>query len=364
MESNQLLSHSTLGSDLDEKKAGMQTEHTAMVTKFPGVIGTFMGRDALSLALISLNLDTRDTVLLPAYTCQEVLRSFVSKVGVAFYDVRPDLTIDPDEIRSKLKRGRIGMVLITDYFGFLQPHRREIRKICDEQGICLVEDCAHSLLTGGAGEVGDFAIYSFRKILPVPDGGGLRINREGTKVSPEYYPKIYSNALSLTAIAKSQLNIHTEMLSRARVASHTNYVIANVTARKGNERILPLSYFAQYGVSKVSLAEVMRKRREDFQFWSEVSLGNPSLAPVFRELPAEVCPLGFPVKVRERGSLEARARKAGILLSVHWRLDETLAPECGSSHELSKEMLTLPVYPHLTRKKREILAAVVIGEGA
>jgi hypothetical protein len=343
-------------------KARMQTRNAARVAKFPGVIGTFMGRDALSLVVSSLDLDLRDTVLLPVYTCQEVLRSFVSKVDVAFYDVQPDLNIDPDEIRKKLKQGRVRMILITDYFGFLQPYRREIRQICDEQGICLVEDCAHSLLTEGAGEVGDFAIYSFRKILPVPDGGGLRINTKCEAVAPEFYPRICSNALSLTALAKSRLNIHTEMLSRARVAAHTNRVVPTVTAEKRNGRILPLSYFAQSGITKTSFNDVLKRRREDFQFWSQVSLGNPSLVPVFRELPPNVCPLGFPVKVKERASLEARARKAGFLLSVHWRLDKALGQDCSSSHELSKQILTLPVYPQLSRKHREILAGVLTGE--
>src|SRR5215475_5786733 len=162
------------------------------VPKFPGMLGTFMGRDALSLALSALHLDSADSILLPVFTCQEVLKSFVGRVNVTFYDVRPDLSIDPDVIKTHLSRRKTGMVLITDYFGFLQPHRREIRNLCDEYGCTLIEDCAHSLLTEGAGTLGDFATYSLRKLLPVPDGGGLRINNQEVSLHPDFHPNLYS----------------------------------------------------------------------------------------------------------------------------------------------------------------------------
>lgn len=37
----------------------------------------------------------------------------------------------------------------------------------------VVEDCVHALFTPGVGKSGDFVLYSFRKFLPVPDGGLL-----------------------------------------------------------------------------------------------------------------------------------------------------------------------------------------------
>ena len=345
------------------EKEQMQSDPINHVPKFPGMIGTFMGRDALSLALSSLKLDSRDKILLPVYTCQEVLKSFSKRVSIVFYDIRPDLSIDPDEIRAKLHDQKIGMMLVTDYFGFLQPYRRELRALCDEHGVSLIEDCAHSLLTRGAGELGDYAIFSQRKLLPVPDGGGLRINKQSASLIPEFYPEIYSNTLSLTAIIKSRLNIHTEMLSRGRVASQAKKVVPIAAETKAKQQILPLSYFTYSGLRKLSFDEVIRKRRDDFQFWREVCFRNPFLEPVFPDLPDQVCPFGFPVLVEQQAVLETRARKAGMPLSVHWRLEKNLAPECSTSHQLSKRMLTLPLFPYITDKKREALARVLSEEG-
>src|SRR5215813_9809313 len=124
------------------------------VPRFPDAVGTFMARDALSLALSYLDLGREDAVLLPLYNCQDVLKTFARTNRVIFYDVQDDLSVDPHEVLLKLKTGGVRMMMITNYFGLLQPHRDEIRQICTERDIVLVEDCAHSLLTEGSGDTG------------------------------------------------------------------------------------------------------------------------------------------------------------------------------------------------------------------
>jgi len=343
--------------DTSEILDTVETSRWGNVPQFPGLIGTFMGRDALTLAVSCLDLTENDAVVLPVYTCQDVLKSFVRKCKVVFYDVGHDLTIDPDEVRVKMQgKERIRMALITNYFGFLQPYRSEIKKLCAERDTCLIEDCAHSLLTAGSGETGDFSTYSLRKILPLRDGGALRVNVNGKPPVPKYHRPLYSDTLSFLAFAKSLLNMRGEKFSRARVASHTAQVLPLPTK---DSRILPLSRFARYGIRNVSFAEVAKKRCDDFQFWQEAIRGNSRLIPMFADLPPGVCPLGFALRTKDRDSLETRAREKGIQLRVHWRLDATLGSECSTSHELSREMVTLPVYPELAEKEREVLAEIV-----
>lgn len=331
----------------------------------PGLIGTFMGRDALSLASSYLNLGGEDCVLLPAYTCQDVLKQFVNTATVLFYDVGPDLTISPDQILAHLLGRKVRMMLMINYFGFLQPYRREIKDICADRGVFLIEDCAHSLLTEGSGETGDLAIYSFRKILPVPDGGALKVNCQGKEPAPRYYPRFYSDLLSVLATAKSALHIRTATLSRARVSAGADRVnvfrntSSAVVEAKG--RILPLSFSTRVRLAHLPYVEVIRRRRADFQFWRDISLSTPSIRPIFEDIPPGVCPLGFPVKIKDRVPLEQRAQSAGIKLAVHWRLNPELAPHCVTSHELSAHMLTLPLYPAITEKERERLAPIVAG---
>lgn len=323
----------------------------------PGLIGTFMGRDALTLAVSYLELTSADTVLLPAYNCKEVLRPFARTTQVSFYDVGPDLTINPDEIRACLKKTGAKALLIINYFGFLQPYRNELKQICAEQGVALIEDCAHSLLTVGSGDVGDLAVYSFRKLLPLPDGGGLRGSFHGRPVVPKFKPAIYANILSVASSAKSLLKFRSDTFSRAGMANGAE-ALGN-TAPKKDARVLPLSWFAQCGLDHADCAEVFRKKRSDFEFWREFSAGH-NLQPVFASLPAEVCPIGFPIRIKDRENVVTRAREKGVQLRVHWRLPAGAEANCAQSYKLSADILTLPVYPELGHKEREVVTQLVL----
>lgn len=324
----------------------------------PGLIGTFMGRDALALAAAYLDLGAGDTVLLPAYNCKEVVRPFARRTRLAFYDVRPDLTVDPDELRARIRTTRIKMVLIINYFGFLQPFRKEVKQICAEQGAVLVEDCAHSLLTAGSGDTGDLSVYSFRKLLPLPDGGGLRVNLAGRPPNPRFHPAAYSNVLSVLSSAKSFFNIRSDTFSRAGIANGAEN-LRSASAPAGNDgRILPLSWFARRGLAKTLRTEIVERKREDFRYWQEIS-HKSGLSPVFGTLPDRVCPLGFPIRIQDRESIVSRARKEGIQLRVHWRLPATVEREYGNSYKLSTETLTLPVYPELGPRERKRITRLV-----
>jgi hypothetical protein len=319
-----------------------------------------MGRDALTLASSYLELSPTDTVLMPAYSCKEVLRPFLKRARVEFYDVRPDLAIDPDEIKAKLDAGKMKALLIINYFGFLQPFRNEIKQMCSEREVLLIEDCAHSLLTAGSGETGDLVVYSFRKSLPVSDGGGLKLNTNGKSVNAKFYPRIYSNALSVLIIAKSVLRIRSQTFSRAGLTSGNGDRSPDDLSRVREDRILPMSSFACAGLAQASFADIVPNKRKDFEFWLHLCKTSSIAAPIFDRLPPGVCPLGFPIKARDRDSLMSSARKRGIDLMIHWRLPAALGSECKTSHFLSQQTLTLPIYPDLPAGHRDALQTLVV----
>jgi perosamine synthetase len=329
--------------------------HSTKARPFPEVIGTFMGRDALSLAVSLLDLGAGDKVLLPSYLCREVLKPFLGKTRVEFYDLRPDLTVDPEEIKLKLAKDRVKMMMVINYFGFLQPYRKDIKELCSDRGVILIEDCAHSLLTDGSGETGDLSIYSFRKNLPLPDGGGLKMNIKGKTVIPAFYPRIYSNFLSVLIMLKLLLNVRVEIFSRAWLTSRRKKRGAIATSTKKNGRILPLSYFAYNGMGNISFSKIIENCRSDYQFWQELAERTNLFMPVFSGLPSGVCPLGFPAIVKDPNLLKLRLQKEGIYLQIHWRLPEAVGREFVNSHQLSAQTLTFPVNPKSGRKQLEMI---------
>jgi perosamine synthetase len=329
------------------------------------VVGTFMGRDALSLAASWLEIGANDTVLLPAFVCDEVIKPFANVARVAFYDIGRDLAIHPATIAAMLSERSIKVMVVVNYFGFLQPHRDDIRRICENKGVVLIEDCAHSLLTEGSGTIGDLSIYSYRKILPVSDGGGLRINMVGRTATPRFYPRLYSNVLSTAVLLKSLLKVRTDAWSRSGLTSQAGKLStrsAGPPTAAGNGRILPMSVFARHGIRTTSLSDVIEKRRADYEFWHDLSNRTGVFSPVFECLPAGVCPLGFPAFMNDRERVRSLALAKGIYLKVHWRLPSVIGVEYPISRELAETTVTLPVYPELSPRDRDVIRGILAAQ--
>jgi dTDP-4-amino-4,6-dideoxygalactose transaminase len=322
-----------------------------------------MGRDALALAINLLGLQADDPVLLPAYVCREVVKPFLTRARVHFYDIRSDLSIDLDYLESILKETKPKVLLIVNYFGFLQPGRDELKRICFERGIVLIEDCAHSLFSDGSGSVGDIVLHSFRKHIPLPDGGGLQVNGSQMAQLTDFYPRIYSNVLSILSTLKSRFAARVDVFSRSAMTSGANQRASNGTNACSQRRILPLSSFARKGIESSNRSEITRRWQSDFEYWREfVSKNNLALTPLFTDLPSNVCPLGFAVRSPCRELLKGKLAMAGIPIKSYWHLHSAVAPEFRTSHELAREVLTLPLGPEVGEGKRDLAATILAGE--
>jgi hypothetical protein len=91
------------------------------------------------------------------------------------------LAIDEEDLERKL-RDMPGVVFLIHYFGFARSPIERVADMCRCRGSVLIEDCGHALFSEFRGrELGDLApiaIFSLQKILPIPDGGALKLNSE------------------------------------------------------------------------------------------------------------------------------------------------------------------------------------------
>lgn len=91
-------------------------------------------------------------------------------------DVDPvTMCIDPEDVRKYLTPNTKAIIAVNQA-GVPAPIE-EIRKFYD--GL-IIEDCAHSCYTPGAGQQGDIAVWSFQavKTMPSGDGGMITLNDE------------------------------------------------------------------------------------------------------------------------------------------------------------------------------------------
>lgn len=100
-----------------------------------------------------------------------------------FADVRRDTYLmDPESLRANITP-LTRAVIVTNFWGMC-AELDEIRRICDEHNLFMIEDCAHSI---GAtwqgrhsGTIGDFGCFSFQqgKHMTTGDGGMMTTNRQ------------------------------------------------------------------------------------------------------------------------------------------------------------------------------------------
>lgn len=134
-------------------------------------VATGSGLGALRLALIAAGVGPGDEVIVPAYGCV-ALANAVLACGAApvIADVRAgDWNLDPASV-SACMSAQTRAVIAVHTFGTPAPVAA-----LRHDGVTVIEDCAHGLLVGGMGALGDMAITSFyaTKLVGAGMGGAV-----------------------------------------------------------------------------------------------------------------------------------------------------------------------------------------------
>ena len=150
-------------------------------------VATSSGTSALHLALIAIGISKGDEVIIPSYTCVAVAFPVLyQRAKPILADVCDDYNISIEEIKIKITE-KTKAVIVPHMFGY-PADLDEIKELCEENDIYLVEDCAQSI---GAtyngkqvGTIGDISIFSFNatKMLTSIQGGMVCTN------NPDWIP--------------------------------------------------------------------------------------------------------------------------------------------------------------------------------
>jgi dTDP-4-amino-4,6-dideoxygalactose transaminase len=264
-------------------------------------IFTLYGRNAIYLAckLIKLSTDKR-VILVPSYTCGDEIKPIsITGFKIEVYKVDPrSLQANLLDLKSKIKNEVAGL-LITHYFGFPQKKIEEIKILCGDRQICLIEDCAHAL--GGEyqgkplGSYGDLSIFSLRKFYPVPHGGALLINNSHYK---------FKNSLLKTppfeAVNKDLCVFlsHKTGLTKPGSIEHLskNDLHGPRLSEFGGYK-LGLSNLAKYLLIENASLKKNVRRRNFMQYVNFFRNNKSKSVPLFDNLDQGVVPLFFPLLV-------------------------------------------------------------------
>jgi len=341
---------------------------------------THQGRYAISLVCQLLHIGSGDEVIVPAYNCGAEVDPYVwAGAKVVFYRVDNRGIIDPEDIIRRVTPST-RMIHVTHFFGWPQEIR-ELTKWCKKRELYLLEDCALSLFSRGPrntiGRVGDAAIYSFVKSLPVPDGGALVLSKDIWNENKIFRLPRHRNVLLNSLPLLKKWFMHKNKFWQRYVFTRK---LLNRSWLKGPtdhdcqvEREMPQSnYFdpqkIDWSISRLSKGilcqtdpdKIVETRRRNYRHLHKALQGIPSIQLLFDNLPDEVCPQSFPLFVKDRNywvnALESNGIGVGGWPSYHRGFGWKEFPE---ARHLKNDLLTLPVHQSLDLHHMDYIANCV-----
>lgn len=293
-----------------------ENSYIELMCKSPGDVKHLMsGRCAIYLCLQdSLLTDKRKVAYLPSYTCETVNGCFV-KCGyeIYYYDINEQLIPLFDESLIE----KISFLLICGYYGFTNFDIEFVKK-CRANGVTVMQDTTHTAFSpvGPCPET-DYIAVSLRKWMGVTSGG-LAVKRNGTF------------GISPIPIHKEHLKIRDRALSTRQEYETTG----DDTLRKISydafweaEWMLRKIYDMQEGdkaslntILHYPLQDAVEKRRENYAYLLKHLPYNPTVRPIFSELPKDTCPMFFPFLCNDRQSLMKHLDTNGIPPKVYWSI--------------------------------------------
>jgi dTDP-4-amino-4,6-dideoxygalactose transaminase len=227
-----------LGPDVQELEAEL-----ARSLDLPHVISCASGSDALLLALMALDIEPGDEVILPSYTFFATA-SAVTRLGATpiFADIDPiTYLIDPADVAKKISR-RTKALIPVHLFG-RTADMDALLPIAKAAGVPVVEDAAQSILStwqgrcsGGLGDVGCFSFYPTKNLGGVGDGGFLTTTRDDLAaklkllrvhgMEPRYYHQVVGINSRLDSLQAAVLRVklpHLDAWTTARQVNAARY---------------------------------------------------------------------------------------------------------------------------------------------
>ena len=342
---------------------------------------TFNARGALLTAFSELRASSRastgSTILVPAYHCPSAITpAIVAGLEPVFYRIRPDLSIDWEDVAAKSTPTTTAM-LVIHFFG-VAPDLAPFAPM-RAQGVRIVEDCSHAFVSVNplrlAGDTqSEYRIFSFWKLVPSGVGGGLLRAKSSIrfahprpqaplKARIRNYKMLIEDAIQ--AGNSSGLRVGFNAVERARLAlrPRATQSLADPPSLEDGEVYYPvhpalaraaIPSHVRRIVEASDLTDIAMRRRVNFmRYQSHLSRLGPMTA-LIPLLPPDTCPWVYPVLLPQRDELDHKLRDGGVALHtfgiyLHSRLFEaTDAATVADARLLAQRTLCLAIHQGIT----------------
>ncbi|QOI96993.1 MAG: DegT/DnrJ/EryC1/StrS family aminotransferase [Flammeovirgaceae bacterium] len=300
----------------------------------PHCISTGNGTDALFLILKALDLPAGSEVIVPAWGCIASAEPVtLAGLNLVFCDVHPHYyTLTPETVQQKITSKTKALIAVHLY-GQAAPVN-ELKKICDQHGLCLIEDCAqaHGTLENGslAGTFGIAAAYSFypTKNLGAYGDAGCVLTRD---------PQLAGRIRRLANHGALEKDVH--------LIEGTN---SRMDALQAAFLSVKLRHLSKWNNQRSAIASLYTNTLREI-----TGLTLPQIRPGTNHVFHIYC-----LRTPFRDALKKFLEEKGFETSVHYPLGLPFTPayrhfglkpaDFPVTHALQHEVLSLPVFPELT----------------
>ncbi|MDD4409848.1 MAG: DegT/DnrJ/EryC1/StrS family aminotransferase [Candidatus Pacebacteria bacterium] len=352
------------------------------------------GRSCLLSIFDAIDLKEGDEVIVQSYTCNAVINPILKMKAVPVYvDITSDLNIDTSKIAAKVT-SRTKAIIAQHTFG-MPCDIMEVKKVCENYGLIMIEDCAHAVgaMYDGkfCGAFGDFAFFSFGrdKVISSVYGGMLVVNNDkylDKAVSfweRTPYPSsgwVFQQLLHPIITNLFVLPLYSSKIGKGILAYSLNYnILSKSVTNQENNGTLPdyfplkmpniLAYLALKQVYKLERYNLWRKAVADYyklELRNFKGLYFDPVSPLKRPIY-----MRFPLFVRNAEGLIEEMKKHHIYLHDGWR-DSPIVPAktdkqkmmysngiCPTSEIICNQIVCLPTSIRLSKQDMKRVAALV-----
>ena len=300
-------------------------------------------REALCDIAHSLG-ESEKNVLIPAYTCQTVITPF-EEAGwqCDYYSIKRDLRIDLRSLESAVANNRPSLLVVHPYFGMdLNEEEMKALTAIKEQGIAIVLDLTQCLFSAKQYPFASFIVASYRKWMPIPDGGYLKNMTSRVKIAqPEEENNEFTDRELAAMYLRGQYFGNGEQRTKAisiRLSKSADHIAdSNITPHK-------MSQVAYNLMQNEDIKLNQQRRYGNYTYLYQNIRESDKVAKVCKNIDVvTTAPLYFTIFVQNRPTLQRLLAQESIYAPVIWPVEDELVLINEDMKYIYDHILAIPI---------------------
>jgi dTDP-4-amino-4,6-dideoxygalactose transaminase len=307
-----------------------------------------LGRNAISIVLKELNLN-RKIALIPGYTCEEVIKPFISEnYELVFYHFNKDLTINLDDLKSKIDEFNPSVIFVHGFFGYNSfLSAKSMIQTARKKGCIIIEDDTQTVFSELEMLSADYYLGSIRKWLEIPDGayicssGPLHLNSNEINYT---YINLITEAYKMKSDYVNSLDLNLKLRYKKLYLEAQNLI-------DNDPMIFKMADSSKGIFNNYDLTLMKNLRIENFNYLLENIFDKfESLRPVISNFVTyNICPFYFPLFVDNRNKFQYILSENDIYATLIWPKAEFIKGLSEETEYIYEKIIGIPCDQRYTK---------------